>query len=370
MSISRIRSSQHKVYIPASVRENQYLLAKFTLTDDLIKKVSGNIDENAEQPYQNFYQKLSELFFKICHDLNIESCHFVGNDKFTRVRYSPEKLTAQTEQQIVFLYNPVYHYSQNAYFDGSKKARKINLVFLTNSNDIRADAPLLHEKVNQAVKQFIEQTGLAKGSVRLCDHQHLTYDLFAKEKGITGTQTHKLRPIAVRYKASNVDVAPESDSLSYVTVELPISKRIKQLVEIDETASEPYNALYNFIADAVIHAAKQHNLNNGAVIANGLVPFVRTSEDEIVVTNGELQKLGYNSENTSGGYTCKWSADKLVDSAQLIFIASNKNITSHGHGKFLSQVESALRSMAEKLEYINDKEELKVRFHQHIANNI
>ena len=370
MSISRIRSSQHKVYIPASVRENQYLLAKFTLTDDLINKVSGKIDEQAEQPYQDFYQKLSDMFFKICHDLNIESCHFVGNDKFTRVRYSPEKLTAQTDQQIVFLYNPLYHHSQNAYFDGSKKARKINLVFLTNSEDIRADAPALHEKVNKAVKQFIEQTGLAKNSVRLCDHQHLTYDLFAKEKGISGTQTHKLRPIAVRYKASNVEVAPESDSLSYVTVELPISKRIKQLVEIDESASEPYNALYNLIADAFIHAAKQHNLNNGAVIANGLVPFVRTSEDEIVVTNGELQKLGYNPEKTNCGYTCKWSADKLVDSAQLIFIASNNNITNHGHGKFLSQVESALRSMAEKLEYVNDKEELKVRFHQHIAKNI
>jgi len=370
MPISRTRSTQHKVYIPASVRENQYLLAKFTLTDELIEKVAGKVDEKAELPYQAFYQKLSSLFFDICNEFNIESCHFVGNDKFTRVRYSPEKLTAQTEQQILFLYNPKYHYNQNAYFDGSKKARKISLVFLTNSDDIRSDAATLHQKVSNALAKFVQETEIEKNSVRVCDHQHLTYDLFAKDKGISGTQTHKLRPITVRYKASNVELPSEADALSYVTVELPISKRIKQLVDIDLSSEEPYNALYNLIADAFIHSAKKHDLNNGAVIANGLVPFVRTSIDDIVVTNGELQKLGFNPENSSGGYTCKWSADKLVDSAQLIFIASNKHQTSHGHGKFLSQVESALRSMAEKLQYVNDKEELKVRFHQHIAYNI
>jgi len=370
MPVSRTRSTQHKVYIPASVRENQYLLAKFTLTDELIAKVAGKIDENTDMPYQAFYQKLSTIFFDICNEFNIESCHLVANDKFTRVRYSPEKLTAQTEQQILFLYNPKYHYNQNTYFDGNKKARKISLVFLTNSDDIRADAAQLHQKVSQALAKFISEVGLDENSVRVCDHQHLTYDLFAKEKGISGSQTHKLRPIPVRYKSSDVELPTQSDALSYVTVELPISKRIKQLVDIDENADEPYGALYNLLADAFIHSAKKHELKNGAVIANGLVPFVRTSDDDVVVTNGELQKLGFNPETSSGGYTCKWAANRLVDSAQLIYIASNKNQTSHGHGKFLSQVEKALRSMAEKLEYVNDKEELKVRFHQHIAYNI
>jgi len=370
MSISRMRNSQHKVYIPASVRENQYLLAKFTLTDELINKISGSIDLNAELPYQAFYEKLSSIFFNICNELDIESCHFVGSDKFTRVRFSPEKLTAQTEQQIVFLYNPKYHVNQNAYFDGTKKARKISLVFLTNSNDIREDAPKLFQKVNKAVAKFAEQTGIEKNSIRVCDHQHLTYDLFAKEKGELGSTAHKLRPISLRYKAADVEIPASSDALTYVTVELPITKRIRNLVEIDESSTEPYNALYNLIADTFISSSKHYELNNGAVIANGLMPFVRTSEDDIVETNGELQKLGYNPEKSNGGYTCKWSADKLVDTVQLIFIASNKNQTNIGHGKFLSQVEKALRSMTEKLEYVNDKEELKVRFHQHIGFNI
>ncbi len=370
MPISRTRSSQHKVYIPASVRENQYLLAKFSLTDDLINRVSGNIDPSAELAYQNLYQKLSSAFFEICDNLNIDSRHFVGNDKFTRVRYSPEKLTAQTEQQIVFLYNPKYHTSQGAYFDGSKKARKISLVFLTNGDDIRADAPTLYKKVNQAISLFAERFEMEKGAIRICDHQHLTYDLFAKNKGIEKTQTHKLRPISIRYQAADVQIEQNSDALTYVTAELPINKRIQNLVNTDKSSEDAYSPLYNLIADTFVSSAKDHGVDSGAFIANGLVPFVRTSDDEIVVTNGELQKLGYNPEHTSCGYTCKWSADKLVDSAQLIFIASNNNQTHHGHGKFLSQVEKALRSMADKLDFVNDREELKVRFHQHIGFNV
>ncbi len=370
MAISRSRNTQHKVYIPSSARENQYILAKFKVTDELIAKVAGKIDESSAAPYQDFYQNLSKLFFQVCNEHGLESCKFVGNDKFSRVRYSPERLTAQTKEQILFLYNPKYHTSQSAYFRVDQRAKKITLVFLTNQDDIRAEAPIFHKKVKDAIAQFSEQVGFGADEIRVCDHQHLTYDLFAKDKGVTGTQTHKLRSIPVRYSASDVTVDENADALTYVTVDFPINKRIKSLVEIDESSNEPYSALYNLIADSFMNAAKRHNVTTGAVIANGLVPFVRTSDDEIAVVNGELQKLGYNPAHTGGGFTCKWSSDKLVDNAQLIFAASNQHQTTHGFGKFLNQVEQALRTMTENLEFINDKEELKVRFHQHVGFNL
>lgn len=370
MSISRIRNTQHKVYIPATARENQYILAKFKVTDELIEKVVGNIDLSAPQPYAEFYQKLSTVFFQACDEYGLESCQFVGNDKFTRVRYSPERMAAQTNEQILFLYNPVCHTSQSAWYDGSQRVKKITLVYLTNGEDIRAEAPLFHKKVNQAIAKFIADVGFEAGALRVCDHQHLTYDLFSKEKGLTGTQTHKLRPIDVRYKASDVEIVDENDALTYATAELQINKRIQALVDIDKSQSEPYNELYNLIADAFINSAKKHNLSNGAVIANDLIPFVRTSKEEIVVQNGELQKLGYNPDDPKGGYICKWSPEQLVDTVQLIFVASNKNQTTHGHGKFLNQVENALHSMAEQLSLVTNKEELKVRFHQHVGFNV
>lgn len=367
MPLARKRSTQHKVYIPSSARENQYLLAKFNITDKLIDKIAGPIDHKNEQPFLSFYKKLSEMFFKINEELDIESGQFVANDKFTRVRFSPEKLTAQTEQQILFLYNSRYHCSQNAYFDATKRANKINLVFLSNGDDIRHNSAIFHQKVVKAITQFTEQTGMSPQEVRISDHQHLTYDLFAKDKGIEGNQVHKLRSISNRYATDDISLPQNTDELTYAIVDMPINRRLRNIVELDHSEGENYNPLYNYIADAFISAAKKHQLTNGAVIANGLVPIVRRSDDESTIAKGELLMLGYNPKNTGGGYTCKWVADQLVDSVQFVFVASEQDKTSHGFGKFLIQIEHALYSIAQKLEYINDKEELTVRFHQHIG---
>ncbi len=367
MQLSRTRNAQHKVYIPSSARENQYLLAKFKVTDEFIARFSDLIDENSEHPYENLYHSLSATFFKINGDLDIESSQFVANDKFSRIRFSPEKLTSQTEQQILFLYNPRYHFGQNTYFNGKKRVEKINLIFLANGDEVRLDSAKFHQKVKKAITLFTEQVGLTKEEVRICDHQHLTYDLFAKDKGLTGTQPHKFRSITNRYIADDILLPANTDALTYAIVDIALNRRIRELVDIDASALNPYTPLYNFIADAFISAAKDHNLNNGAVIANGLLPIVRRSDDEIVAANGELQMLGYNPENISCGYICKWSADKLVDTVQLVFFASQQNQTSHGYGKFLNQIEQTLHALADKLGYVHDKEEMLVRFHQHIG---
>ena len=369
MALSRTRNVQHKVYIPSSARENQYLLAKIKVTDELLAKFSSIIDETSATPYAKFYQKISSIFFKTSDDFGIENCQFVANDKFPRIRYSPEKMEPETDQQILFLYNPKYHFSQNSYFDGSKRANKITLVFLANGDEIRLNTAKFHQKVTQAISAFSQEVGLSKEEVRICDHQHITYDLFAKNKGLEGTQPHKFRSISNRYLADNITIPDNTDALTYAVVDMPINRRIKQLVEMDGNESELYNPLYNYIADALINAAKNHHLNNGAVIANGLIPIVRRSVDEVVVANGELQMLGYNPKDTSSGYTCKWSADKLVDKVQLVFVASEQHKTSHGFGKFLNQIEQTLHTLADKLDFIHDKEEMIVRFHQHVAYN-
>ena len=63
MPISRSRNSQHKVYIPSSARNNQYLMVKFPLTDELINTHSKLMDRTSEQPYQKLYQHLADSFF-------------------------------------------------------------------------------------------------------------------------------------------------------------------------------------------------------------------------------------------------------------------------------------------------------------------
>ena len=84
MPRSRTRSVQHKVFIPASARENQYLLAKFAVTDELLAKFSDPSEKNSDTPYLTFYKKLSKVFFDINEELHIDSGQFVGNDKFKK----------------------------------------------------------------------------------------------------------------------------------------------------------------------------------------------------------------------------------------------------------------------------------------------
>ncbi|MDX2370236.1 MAG: DUF3083 family protein [Colwellia sp.] len=365
MAISRARSTQHKVHIPNSARGNQYLMAKIPLSDELLAKYSNLIDEKSSKPYEVFYQTLAALFFKINDDLEIESSHFLANDKFPRVRFSPEKMVSQTEQQLLFLYNPEFHTSQNSFYDGAKRPKKLALLFLANGTELRQNSAKFHQKTTEAIANFVEQIGLNKSEVRICDHQHLTYDLYAKNKGIEGTQVHKVRSMSSRYLADEQKIPESTNALTFAVVDFTVNRRIRSLVP--QSITDGYNELYNLIANAFITAAKNHNLNNGAVIANGLVPIVRYAEDENVIASGELLMLGYNPKHTSGGYTCKWSSDKLVDTIQLIFVASNKDKTSHGYGKFVNQVELALHDFSQSLDFIKDKEEMLVRLHQHIG---
>ena len=178
MAISKTKNAQHKVYIPEFARENQYILAKFKISDSLLEQYSSLIDQNSSKPYQRFYEKLADIFFDINNELGIENGQFIANDKFPRVRYSPVKIAAQTEQQIVFLYNHKYHCSQKSYYDGKYLVRRINLVFLANGDDIRVDSANFHKKVNKALSFLAEELSLSEGEIRLSDHQHLTYDFW------------------------------------------------------------------------------------------------------------------------------------------------------------------------------------------------
>ncbi|PCH95299.1 MAG: hypothetical protein COB83_09155 [Gammaproteobacteria bacterium] len=368
MPTSRTRNTQHKVYIPSSARDNQYLMAKIPLTTELLSKYADLIDVSSTRPYAKLYQKLAKLFFTINDELAIESSQFIANDKFARVRYSPEKLISETKQQLLFLYNPKYHTSQNAFFDGEIKAKKLTLLFLANGDELRVNSAAFHQQVINAITKFTEQTGLRKQDIRVSDHQHLTYDLFAKDKGVEGTQIHKFRSLANRYLTENQILPNETDALTYAVVDFPINRRVRSMVAAaDDNTGEQFNELYNLIADAFISSAKNQNLHNGAFIANGLVPIVRKGEDENVIANGELLMLGYNPSHTSCGYTCKWDSAKLVDTIQLIFVASDQNKSAHGYGKFVNQIELALRAFAQRLDFVNDKEEMLVRLHQHIG---
>jgi len=124
MSIIRKRSAAHKAYLPGNVRDNQYILVEFSLTDDLLQRLSGKYNEAKPQPFYDFYKQLSSMFFKLSDEVGINNCQFIANDKLARVRYSQEMHQWQTNQQILFYYNPEKHHLKKSFFDGNKEQRK------------------------------------------------------------------------------------------------------------------------------------------------------------------------------------------------------------------------------------------------------
>jgi len=370
MSIVRKRSAAHKAYIPSNNRDNQYILAEFLLKDELIKCSTPNFIEEQAQAYFQCYQTLSQLLFALCNTFDIKSSVFVANDKLVRIRYSQEMHQWQTSQQILFYYDPQSHQLQNTFFDANVKAKKITLLFLATGDDIRINAASFHQRISQLLQSFIKQTGLNSGDIRMRDHQHLTYDIFAKNKGCNNSTAHKLRSISQRYKNQNVIIPENNSTITYAVINLTINNRLLNLVGIDPRANDPYNPLYTYLTDTFSLIAKRFNLNNGALIANGLVPIVRHSLHEIVSKVGELQMLGYNPEQSPCGLVSKWQADQLVENVQLIFVATKYDNSDHGYGRFLNQIEQAMNLMAAELAIPTDKEELIIRFHQHVAYNL
>lgn len=364
MSIVRKRNANQKAYIPESARDNQYILAEFALSDQLLSQLSS--PENTDNFYQ-CYQRLADLLFTLSNDYHIRNSLLVANDKLVRVRYSQEMHQWQTSQQIIFYYDPLQHALQNSFFDATVRAQKITLVFLASGTDIRSGAANFHQRVNGLLTTFAQQLQLPLDKIRLRDHQHLTYDLFAKNKGCNNSQAHKFRPISQRYANQDLTLPDDLSSITYAIINLTLNPRITQLVDIDASSIDPYNPLYTYLTDTFSLVAKRFNLNNGALIANGLVPIVRHSLHEIVSKVGELQMLGYNPKQSPCGIVSKWNADELVDNVQLIFVANCHNGEEQNYAKFVNQIEQAMRLLATELEIPTNKDELTLRFHQHVA---
>ena len=376
MSIVRKRNAAHKSYIPNNARDNQYILAEFSITDELIQRFAKVPSYQGNNPnnYYFFYQTLAKILFDLSELFEVENCQFIANDKIPRVRFGQEMHQWQTNQQILFYYNPENHQLQKSFFDANKKAKKISLLFLTSGQSIRESAASFHAKISKLVRAYAKEISLDESNFRLRDHQHITYDLFAKSKpnnqdNSLTTQAHKLRPISKRYASQSVELPEYHSAMTYAVVNIPISNRLLNMVEVDPNSNDPYNPLYTFLTETFTQAAKHFNLNNGALIANGLIPIVRYSIHEIVSRIGELQILGYNPELNPCGIVSKWDATELVDDVKLIFVATDKNKTDHGFGRFLNQIEKTLKLMTTELEMEPTKEEVVIRFHQHVAYN-
>lgn len=369
MPIRRFRSKPGLVFLPDNARYNQFLLAEFKITDELIERFQTDEEPDKFKPFQLFYRALAEQVFTVCEENEITNVHFIANGKLPRVRFNEEVRNWQSDQQLRIYYNPELHQCYKSHYDGAVRAKKISILFLANGTDIRTNAASFHQKVRKTVESLIEATGIDQDKVRIRDHQHLTYDFFAKEKGVESNNSHGLRLIRNRYKATGFNLPENVDTISYVVASIPVTRKMLKSSNINLVKTDSYGEFYQKLYDVFIESSNEKKLTEGAFIANGLTPVVRNSTKKPMQEVGELQMLGFDLSEPRSEFFKAWEDDKLVDYIHLIFAATEKDIEDKGFGKFVSNVDKVLQLGADKLKMTSKTDDVKVRFHQHIAYN-
>ncbi|MDP7592371.1 MAG: DUF3083 family protein [Litorilituus sp.] len=369
-SILKKHRAGERVYLPSDSRDNQYILAEIPLTDNLINLVCGDIDETSAKPYQKFYQNLSHKVFEIVEKHGLSHVNFLANNRLVRVRYSGEQQVLHTEQQSFFFYCPEHNSTFKGYFDGAIRARKVKILFLATGQELRVNSGKFHNAVFQAIKEIVNTIDLPDNEIKLRDHQHLTFDLFAKEKGITNSISHTFREIADRYESQNHTLDRDHTSITYAIASIPMARRLLKGAEIDYTSEQPFTKLYQKIEHAFSQSCSANNINQAAFIANGVSPFVRYDESEASDIQGELLSIGVNPDNAETRFCIHWEADKLVDTLRFVFFADKSDETHHNYGKFVNQVMAVVRAFADEVNWKKESDDIIVRIHQHIMMKV
>lgn len=369
-SILRKHRAGDKVYLPKDSRDNQYILAEFGLSDKLLDSIVGSVNLDAKKPYQTFYQKLSVAIFNIIEKHGIEHVNLVANNKLVRVRYSSEQQVLHTEQQSFFFYCPSHNATFKGYFDGAVRARKIKLLFLATGEDLRLNSANFHQKVFNTVKEISEKFELATDEVKVRDHQHITFDIFAREKGLKDTITHSFREMADRYASQGFNMGNEHTSLTYTVASIPMARRLLKGVNIDYESDQPYKELYQKLEDAFKVAVEQNDVKHAAFLGINSSPIVRYNTEDRLNLNGEIVGIGFDPSKKDSFVRCMWDGETLVDTIRFIFFAGESDETNNNYGKFANQSIQSVKDFADAVNWKKDHDDIIVRIHQHIMRKV
>ncbi|TMO65724.1 hypothetical protein CWC18_04575 [Pseudoalteromonas aurantia] len=347
----------NRVYIPATARNNQYILAELKPETEFYACF-----DNA----QSCYERLARQLFALCDEYALHNVHLIANDKLPVVRFHEESHCLQTEKQILFFYNPQYHEAHKTYWYENTQAKKIRLLFLATGDDIRSNAASFHNKVKKTLDALQQTLSAHPIKFKVRDHQHLTYDVFAKSKGNKESYGYKLRSLYPRYQARNCTLPDQHSEMTYATFSLPVTRSLKTtyqhlLLPNDNTR------FYETIEDAFLSACADKSLTHVAFVANGRLPIIRNSRTDKSDKNGELQKLSFNTDTENTQVKSIWQGGKLVDTLHFVVVASKSDKRDMGYGKFMNQVEPMVKAFADSLAISPEKQDVNIRFFQHIS---
>lgn len=351
-------SSQNKVYLPSNARDNQYLLVEIKASEALYQ---------AYDSLQQCYEQISQQFFHLAEQAGLRNVHFIANDKMPVVRYHSEAYCLPTQEQILFFYNPKYHEAQNSFFSPNYAARKIALLFLATGEDIRNHAADFHSQVKKVVDSLLQALPVAKLDVKVRDHQHLSYDLFAKAKNPVESYGFKLRGLAERYGKRQLTLPAEHNAMTYVTLSLPLTRKVKMHLLPQIAADQGYAPLYQTIEAAFLEVMAKQQLTRLAFIANGKIPLVRNSRIDKPRASDELQMLGFDVTSPHLQNVSFWQADHIVETLHFVVVAGQDDQVEQGYGRFMNRLNEGVQALSLRLGLDANCDDVIIRFHQHLS---
>ena len=351
------RIQQPRVYLPTNARASHYLLAEIVPDQEFYSGFESS---------DVCYQQIAKELFASCDENEVHNVHLIANDKLPVVRFHEESYQLETNKQMLFFYNPVYHEAHKVHFTPGVASKKIRLLFLATGTDLRANSAQFHVKVQKVLTALKARMFAQQPEFKLRDHQHLSYDIFAKEKGNKESYGYKLRSLYPRYQSRQCDVPQEHAEITYVTFAIPVSRAIKTQFQ-DLIAENDYGKFYDYFADAFKRSCEGNNLTHTAMVANGANPLIRHSKIDKDDGNAELQKLSFDVESNQAQNKCFYDADRLEETLHFVVVADEQDKQSKGYGRFMNQVEKAINNMCNELPINKERQALSVRFYQHIS---
>ena len=93
---------------------------------------------------------------------------------------------------------------------------------------------------------------------------------------------------------------------------------------------------------------------------------MRNSHIDNAQSNSELQKLTFDCSTKEPQLQHYWDAKSLVDVLHFVIAAADKDKHDIGYGRFMNQVQSAINEVTDELAFNPTRQDLRVRFYQHI----
>lgn len=353
-----MHSHTNKVYIPDTARHTQYLLAELLVSEALL----GCYPDTA-----SCYKALSQQFFLFCQQQGLRHVSFIANDKLPVVRLHQEAFCFQTADQILFFYNPQYHEAQHSFVDPYHRARKISLLFLATGTEIRQQAAQFHQQVLNVVRQFQQTLPVSMQAIKIRDHQHLSYDLFARQKGCQSSYGYKLRDLAKRYQAAEQALPAHCSSMNYAIISLPFSRKIKEVLGVDPEQMPPWSALFVRLEQLFGKAMQEQGLHQLALIADGTAPLVRNSQLDKARASRELRMLNFDVTAPNPALQSYWQPDVLPDTVHFVVVAGQDDRNEQSYARFMNRLEDAFKALGRALALQGETDDCVIRFHQQLS---